>query len=411
MERTFFGRHYGWAMVVGSFVFLMVSWGVVFNSNSLFLVPIENSLGITRAETMIAITLRGIAMTVAAFAAGPLFSRFRFLSVIRVSGIGLVITYALMAWMQTAWQYYVLMVVHVAFMTLCGLIPMAMLVNRWFASQAGAALGIAMMGSGVGGMIFSLVAGQLIPSIGWRNTILVFAVQILIVMLYTQYKLFVYDPEEIGLKPFGYQEKTEAARVHVVETDEKVWGSVIFWIVAVGIVLMNIGINVLLTNTIPHLESTGISIQTLSVVSSVIMFGMAGGKVLLGILYDVAGMKIASIATSVSFIVGFLGLLLPQYPVAIWLSAIGTGFGGAFNSIAPPVFAQALYGAKNFTKVNAYFQAIGGIGMIVGPMLVGVLYSLTGNYNLTFRVFLVVMVISVFLWMIFLPSRKKKSDA
>lgn len=408
MERKFFGRHYAWAMVVGSFVFLMVSWGIIFNTHSLFLVPIEESLGITRAQTMIAITIRGAAMTGAALIAGSLYSRFKFLSIIRITGVFAVATYALTAFMRSEWQYYVLSALLVITMTLCGLIPMAMMINRWFKKQTGAALGFAMMGSGVGGMIFNLVAGYLIPGIGWRETILVFAALLATVMFFMQYKLFVYEPEDIGMKPYGYEEPGEESEALTVNASQGSRTKAAFWVVAIGIVMMNMAINVLLTNTVPHLTANGVAIVTLSRISSVIMLGMAVGKVILGMLYDQIGMKYASMLTSVSFMIGFAGLLIPSIPASIWLSAIGTGFGSAFNSIAPPVFAQALYDQKQFTRANAYFQAIGSFGMIVGPVIVGFLYDRSGNYLFTFQLFLGLMALSAVLWAIFLPSKSEQ---
>lgn len=407
MERTFFGRHYGWAMVIGSFVFLMVIWGIVFNSNSLFLVPIERSLGISRTETMVVVTLRGLASASAGFAAGAIFSRFSFMKVIRFTGIGLFISYSLLAFVQTVWQYYLLSVIHIICITLCGMIPISMMINNWFETHKGSAMGIALMGSGIGGVIYSLLAGVLIPAIGWRATILVFGIQMLIVIIYMMYRFFVFYPGDIGMKPNGYKEPVKES-VHEVEAESNFWATLLFWVVSMGILMINMGISVLISNMIPYLESRGIPFQVLSYISSVFMLSMAVGKILLGGLFDRIGMKYSSMIISISFIIACVGLLYPDVHGVIWISAVASGFGCSFNSIAPPVFAQVMYGVRNFTRVNAYFQAISSSGMVISPILVGLMYSATGNYTLTFQVFTGVMIASFFLWFFFLPSRKNE---
>lgn len=152
----------------GFFCVFVVHMGIVFNTNSLFLVPIEQSLAIGRAQTMVAITLRGVAMVIGAFVSGYLYDRYAFMRIFRLSSMLLVITYALIAAVRTPMQYYILSTLHIMFMGIAGFIPVTMMVNRWFAAKTGTAMGFALLGSAIGGMLLSPVAGWLIPVWGWR---------------------------------------------------------------------------------------------------------------------------------------------------------------------------------------------------------------------------------------------------
>lgn len=404
--RTFFGKHYAWAMVAGSFLYLMVTWGIVFNTNSLFLVPIEESLAIGREQTMFAITIRGLAMSAGAFAAGALYARFDFRRVMQISGLLLVLTYGLMALMQNVVQYYILSGLHITFITITGFIPVTMLINRWFSGKTGSAMGLALMGSAVGGMLFSPVAGQLIPLYGWRAVQLGFAALMLAVVFLLTFFVFAEEPGKTGLSPYGGRNEASERNPETIVPDPKPLGRLGFLLIVLGIILMNGALNVLINNTAPYLQATGMTLERASLVMSVIMFSMGFGKIALGVLYDQIGMRNASLLTAAAFAVGFLGLLYTEVPAAIWLSALGTGFGSAFNSLAPPIFARALYGVGQFTRINAFFQAVGAIGAVAAPLLVAFLYAKQGNYTQIFWLFLASVGLAMLIWMFALPGKK-----
>ena len=406
--KTFFGRHYGWAMVTGAFLYLMVTWGIVFNANSIFLVPIEASLGIGRAQTMVAITIRGIAMSAGAFAAGPLYSRFSFMRVWQISGLLLVASYTAIAFVQSAFQYYLLSGLHIFFITIAGFIPVTMMINRWFHGKTGSAMGLALMGSAAGGMLFSPVAGWLIPRLGWRAVNLGFGGLMFLLVAGMTFFFFHGDPREKGLSPYGRDE--EGPETQVIRPEPKPLGGVIFVLISLGIILMNANLNVLITNTAPYLQAVEMSIEKASLVTSVIMFSMGFGKIALGVLYDLIGMRNASLLTTAAFLLGYMGLLYYDVPVLVWLSALGTGFGSAFNSLAPPIFARALYGVSQFTKINALFQAIGAIGVVAAPLVVGLLYERTGSYSPIFQIFLISVAVTFFVWIISLPGSRDMAE-
>lgn len=407
MEKSFFGKHYGWAMVAFVFIYLMSTWGIIFNANSLFLVPIEQSLAITREQTMVANMFRGIAMTIGAFCAGPLYTRFSFLTVNRVAGLGLVLFYALTAFMQSVWQYYALHFLLIFCMTICGLMAGAMLIKEWFHTKTGFAMGIALMGSSAGGTLFSALAGALIPMVGWRNTISIFAAQMLFIVLLAHFKLYIPTPQTIGLRPYG-----NAVPVNddpqVIQPEPTQIARILFFFLSLGILLSNTAMNILQTNLPPHLESVGIAIGTQSLVMSLMMLSMALSKILLGHLYDAFGMRTASLLTAIGLLIGYVGLLFPQVPGALYFAAVGLGFGSAFNSLGPPIFAQALSGASNFTKLNSMFQSISGFGFVLGPIIVATLFGIFGNYWFIFKAFSVICVGICLIWIFGLPSKKRQ---
>lgn len=405
--RTFFGKHYGWAIVAASFVYLSFTWGIVFNTNSLFLVPIEQSLAIGRAQTMVAITLRGVAMVIGAFVSGYLYDRYAFMRIFRLSSMLLVITYALIAAVRTPMQYYILSTLHIMFMGIAGFIPVTMMVNRWFAAKTGTAMGFALLGSAIGGMLLSPVAGWLIPVWGWRMVNLLFALAMFLVVGICTFFVFAKEPADFGLTPYGTANDGTDSFTDVIRPDPQPLGRLVFVLIIIGIVLMNASLTLLMTNTSPHLQAEGFSLEKTSLVMSIIMFSMGFGKIALGVLYDAVGMRLATLITAAAFLFGYGGLLYPHLPFAIWLSALGTGFGSTFNSLAPPIFARALYGVGQFTRINAFFQAVGGVGSVLAPVVVGALYDRHGDYTAIFRLFLFSIAVTMLIWVFALLGKAK----
>lgn len=139
---------------------------------------------------------------------------------------------------------------------------------------------------------------------------------------------------------------------------------------------------------------------------SIIMFSMGFGKIALGVLYDAVGMRLATLITAAAFLFGYGGLLYPHLPFAIWLSALGTGFGSTFNSLAPPIFARALYGVGQFTRINA-FSGGGRVGSVLAPVVVGALYDRHGDYTAIFRLFLFSIAVTMLIWVLRYPVKQK----
>lgn len=411
MERKLFNRwHYGWAMIIGSFVFLAFAWGIIFNVSALLFVPIETDLGFTRRHTMNAVTMRGLGFILGALLAGRLFSKFRVLPVARIASVCAAFSYAAMGFMRAPWQYALLFFLQCVTMCVCGMIPISILLRQWFRSNVGTALGLGLMGSAAGGIVFNPLAGRLLTQFGWRITVWIFAAAILAVGYFVWFRLLVYRPADIGLQPVGEAGEAPVIEIHTVEpSPEETSGSLFshrpFWLIAFGIVSMNAGLAMLLNNTAAYLTGQHFEVSVVATVSGLIMLSMTLGKVIFGYLFDRIGIRLTTVLTALCLLIGVSALLMPHIPGSIWMSAIGTGLGSAFNTLAPPIFAESLYGIRDFTRINALFQSVGGAGMMIAPLLVSILYADESSYRMIFILFASWIAVTTVLWIFLLPHR------
>jgi MFS family permease len=113
--------------------------------------------------------------------------------------------------------------------TLLGGVPAQTVVTRWFHRRRGIALALSSMGISVGGIIMVPLAQWLIDVCGWRMTLGVFGVGILLLMFPTVW-LFMRDhPEEMGQTADGDDPLMSGGSAPVVDAlkadqhDERRW--------------------------------------------------------------------------------------------------------------------------------------------------------------------------------------------
>ena len=80
--------------------------------------------------------------------------------------------------------------------------PITFILNNWFKTDVGTALGFASMGSGLGGAFFNAVAGKRIELYGWRMTYRILSVVIFVLAVPCIFFLIKRKPEEKGCFPY-----------------------------------------------------------------------------------------------------------------------------------------------------------------------------------------------------------------
>ncbi len=90
-----------------------------------------------------------------------------------IFGISLaVISQILLANMTTYFQFFGIYVALSIAITFSGLIPSMVIISNWFNEKRGIAVGILLLGSSFGGIIYPQFAKFLMPEYGWRNALL-----------------------------------------------------------------------------------------------------------------------------------------------------------------------------------------------------------------------------------------------
>ncbi|HXS41468.1 MAG TPA: MFS transporter [Stellaceae bacterium] len=194
--------HYGWIVVVVSFIAMLVAAGTR-ATPSVLIVPWENEFGWSPATISFAIAVQlMIYGLIGPFSAGFI-DRFG-LRRTMVGGLGMMAAgMVLLTFVSAAWQLQPILGLFLGLSTgALAMVMAAMVSSRWFVERRGLVMGLLSGSSAAGQLIFLPSFAQLVVHLGWRPAVLIGAAVLLAVIPIVW--LFMRDtPAEIGARPFG----------------------------------------------------------------------------------------------------------------------------------------------------------------------------------------------------------------
>lgn len=279
---------------------------------------------------------------------------------------------------DVAWLY-AMTVIQGAAVTLGTTIPIATVLTNWFVRHRGLALGIAMAGSGLGGLVFvPLIDGLLIPGYGWRTTYLVLAaIQVILLVPLTLWIIRT-RPEEKGLRALGAEDAAASGRpapdAHGL-TQGQMIRTPAFWLLGLALLAAGISVNGMISNFKPILVAlnspAAVAGWILSTVGLFVMFG----KFATGWLFDRLGLLVAIVAVSAANALQFFFMLAPTTVVNGTLFNLLHGFGATMVTVTPAYLAARLFGQKHYAANYGWVSAFAMAGAGVAPLFGGLFYG------------------------------------
>jgi sugar phosphate permease len=195
--------HYGWLIVVVTFVTLITTAGFRATPGVL-IVPLQNEYGWSRGTISIAIALGLLMFGLTAPFAAALMERFGVRRVMLIAVATIAAGSSLTTVMTAPWQLDLLWGVVVGGATGAVGVPLAATVaNRWFESRRGLVTGILTASNASGQMVFLPALAWIATSFGWRWAAVTVAA-VAMVVVFPIVALVVRDrPQSIGLEPYG----------------------------------------------------------------------------------------------------------------------------------------------------------------------------------------------------------------
>jgi MFS family permease len=404
---------YGWIIVASSFLIMTLGWGIVFNTSSLFIEPVSETLDISRKVMNFTFTLRAIFQLLISLSSVILFKRFKMINVMRFCSVGLGITFFLHSYINSVFLLYLLNSLSTVFVILLSVLPLSAILNNWFHIKRGLVVGISFMGSGIGGLIFNPITGYIIVNYGWRSAYQFLSVVIFAIVVPITFFVLKQKPEDIGENPLGEIDEEESEK-----SEDKSYGITLseamrtfrFWGISVASVLLSIvGISLML-NISPHLTNAGYSVTFAANITALTMGALAIGKIILGSLFDRLGLRTAT-SIAVSFlIIGTVGMIYVTNYIALFAVVAGTGLGTAFYTIANPIITTKVYGNKDYSSIYGFLTAVIGLGGIISPLIVGFLYDSSGSYFSSYKLMLVLGIAVLVLYQFVFPKEEEQYD-
>lgn len=381
VRRLLPGVYEGW-IVVGSAAFIVTmigasffyGFGTIFNSLIL-------EFGWSNAATSFAFSLRQETSGIAAPFIGAAIDR---LGPRRVmfAGITLVATgVLLMSFMQTLWQFYVVMGIVAVGTSASGGQVGLVAIATWFETRRARAMSVMTIGGGVAGMLVVVVA-WLVEELGWRA-----ALRVLAVVLVTVGGLAALN---IRARPAGHPQPMDGIpRLDGDDYEVEDWGipvrravrSRAFVLIVLALVANGFATTSLIVHQIPFFESLGVSKSVASTSVAVFTFTSIFGRLGAGILADRMDKRLV-LAGSLAMVgvgIPLLALTHSYWPALLVFVLIAPGFGGSIP-VRPALLAD-YFGTKYFGTLNGIVMLVATFGGFGGPILVGWLVDRTGGYE------------------------------
>jgi len=407
---------YGWWIVAAMVVITTYMGGVVFFGFTAFIGPIEASFHTwSRTAVSFSVSLRGMESGILSPFAGRLVDRYGPRRLIAVGSIIVALSLVMLSKINSLWMFYLAFAVLALGTSTCTLtVPMSAVAN-WFHKKLGIASAFAIIGFGLSGVLVPVIV-KLISIYDWRNTFLILAVGVLVVILPLSL-VFRHKPEPYGYLPDGAQEPLVRPSSESIQKPpvEKTWrvrevlSNGVFWRITVTYICHMMLLAGIITHFIPYLASVGIERSAASFVTMSLALASIGSRLAFGWLADRHERRTLSVAGFTAISIGIV-LLLFVSDQAFWLVIpfvifFSVGHGGN-NALRSPMIVS-YFGRGNFGTVLGLMMGFCSIGGVLGPLLAGRVWDVMGSYRLAWYVGLGIAVIAIIsIWSI--PKTKQK---
>ena len=164
---------FGWWIVIASFMIMTFLYTPIVNLVSLYTKPVTEELGIGRTQFSTYYTIMALVSMVACPIAGKLMRKIDIRLYLTVCTILGALSYIGFSFSTKLVHFYLLAVPMGISLAGAAIIPTSVLITNWFIEKRGLCLGLALSGSGFGGIILSPLNNWIISSYGWRASYLI----------------------------------------------------------------------------------------------------------------------------------------------------------------------------------------------------------------------------------------------
>jgi MFS family permease len=394
---------YGWIIVISCFFIMAATLGSN-NTFGVFLEPMLDEFGWTRAMTSGAFSICVVISAVLCVLAGRLNDRYGPRVLIAVSGVLFSAGYILMASVHTLWQFYLF---YGGFTGLALTVPTVITsstIARWFTKRRLLMTGVVLAGINIGTIILSQIANAVILNQGWRTAFVYIGIICFVIVVPLAFVLK-RDPASTGQFPHGTSQPLEIVKTaNSGYTLRETMSTGYFWMLCT--ILFFLGVSIFSTITQIVIYATGIGILQNSAVTllTVIAITCLSCRLILGAAGDRVGSRSVMLFTIIMATAAFVWLPFTRnlWTLTIFALLLGVVWGG-FVAVSP--LAADMFGLRYHGTIFGLLHFTYSMGCAVGPILAGFVYDKTGSYQQDFILLAVLNVISLVL-MMFIRRRK-----
>jgi MFS family permease len=383
-----------WVIALTCMVVLLVSNGLTATALSVYDEALLEEFGWSRGELKFRdlVTFWVVAATVPF--AGVVIDRLGAKRMLMFGCVLLSIGYVLYSRLTSLPMLYAIHVVLALGLLGASTMVCVILISSWFHTRRGLAIGIALVGTSLGGILLPPINVRLIESLGWRQSFLIEAA-LPIVLLVLVWIVVRNTPKDVGAVALGVREANRDLRAEGLSFAEAV-RTRSFW--AIGLSGMMIYYSILALYNHLFLHMRDLDFPPASAAWALSILGMVGlvAKLVNGYLADRMDRHKVFLACLAIMLLGVAGLATLNRDIVVpSIAIVGLGWGGLFTLYN--MLAVNNFGLKAAGKIGGVISLMESAGGGLGIFLTGVLYDQFGSYRVAFTVILALVAVGFLL--------------
>jgi predicted MFS family arabinose efflux permease len=375
---------FGWRVVAGAFAGMMLANGFYTYAFTILVNPIREEFGASLEQVMYSLTIGTLCGLVVAPITGIIIDRY---SVRHLMTAGTLLTAAgfyLIAIANSIVAFNISVGISMAIsMAMAGSMAGSAAVSRWFTHSLGKAMGIASMGTSLGGIIVPALLTWWLESEGWRGAMKNLSLTTLLVVAPFIWLSVRNRPADIGLHPEGMPEAP--ATTGEAAPDALHMGQIIrmpaFWFLGLSMGMVFSAFASMLANLAPYAARLGIGEARISTMIALLAVGGLVGKISFGMAADRINLKLGLWMAHALLATAFL-ILIFEPPYALMLAAAAC-FGLSTGGLLPVWNAMVarVFGIDSFGRAMGVMGPLITLWIIPAYIFVGRLFDSTGSYT------------------------------
>jgi MFS family permease len=352
--------------------------GIPFFTFGVFVLPLVSAFGWQRGDVASAASFLILGTAITAPVVGAMIDRFGAYRVSLISFVLLSIGYYLLTKQSGAIAMF-----YACWLALSlvggGTTPVVWTraVNLWFDRGRGLALGIALAGSGLSGVLAPPLMNRAIETWGWQGGYIAIALYILVIAL-PLIALLYKDRPAVTVDTLGM---TSAVAEPPGMTLREALHSPAFWKIALGFIAVSGVIAGTIINLVPLLVDRGLARSSAASVAGIMGIAVLLGRVGIGFLLD--RLSAPKVATVLLLLCGAGCFMLSRADTPAWaitLCVVALGLGAAAEVDLVAYLTSRYLGMKAYGRIYGLQLTSFYIGAAVGPAAFGKSFDFYQSY-------------------------------
>ena len=288
-----------------------------------------------------------------------------------------------------------------------------LLVNQWFVSRRGRAVGLMTLGAMVSTALFPSFARFLIDSIDWRGAYAVLGVASIGLIVPVALIVVRNRPEDMGLFPDGSsQPPASETRQAAPRTRRlaRVYSSPSFWLLALSLSSPSLITTGLMFHQASIFQEHGLGSTLAAGAFAVFSASSAVSSLAAGFVSDRIGPRVL-VFFSMATLVATLALAVvinSLFAAVVYVVMMGVS-SGSYIIVHGTIWAY-YYGRRGLGRVQGPAMTISVCASAVGPLPLAVFQNLTGTYTLAMMAMMILPALSVAVLLFTRPGEASHSE-